>query len=157
MFRPIGNSFSSFLSKGGFRFSGFKLHSLLINLECTGLIIHLERYCNSTAFSKSTTASLSNLLAATQKMLHIVEPYVTYGEPNLKSVRYLIYKRRYGRIKGFRTPLTDNDLMAGSLGKYEGKSMEDLIHEIFMVGPNFKEANGFLRPFKLVTLIEDGR
>ena len=27
--------------------------------------------------------------------------------------------------------------------------MEDLIHEIFTVGKNFKEANNFLWPFKL--------
>ena len=27
--------------------------------------------------------------------------------------------------------------------------MEDLVHEIFTVGPKFKEANSFLWPFKL--------
>ena len=27
--------------------------------------------------------------------------------------------------------------------------MEDLIHEIFTVGPNFKQASNFLWPFKL--------
>ncbi|EER12130.1 60s ribosomal protein l7, putative [Perkinsus marinus ATCC 50983] len=27
--------------------------------------------------------------------------------------------------------------------------MEDLIHEIYTVGPHFKEANNFLWPFKL--------
>lgn len=27
--------------------------------------------------------------------------------------------------------------------------MEDIIHEIFTVGPNFKEVNNFLWPFKL--------
>lgn len=89
------------------------------------------------------------LTKATQKMLHVVEPYVTYGEPNLKSVRNLIYKRGYGKINGSRIPLTDNTLIAGSLGKYQIESMEDLIHEIFTVGPNFKEANNYLWPFKL--------
>lgn len=35
---------------------------------------------------------------ATINMLHRVEPYVTYGYPNLKSVRELIYKRGYGKV-----------------------------------------------------------
>ena len=35
------------------------------------------------------------------------------------------------------------------LGKYGIICMEDLVHEIFTVGPHFKEANNFLWPFKL--------
>lgn len=37
--------------------------------------------------------------------------------PNLKSVRELIYKRGYGKIKKQRIPLTDNALIEKSLGK----------------------------------------
>ena len=57
------------------------------------------------------------LTKATQEMLQIVQPYITYGEPNLKSVRHLIYKRGYGKINGSRIPLTDNALIAETLGK----------------------------------------
>jgi large subunit ribosomal protein L7e len=89
------------------------------------------------------------LTKATQEMLQIVQPYVAYGEPNLKSVRHLIYKRGYGKIGGSRIALTDNAIIAENLGKYGIESMEDLIHEIFTVGPNFKQANNFLWPFKL--------
>jgi len=89
------------------------------------------------------------LTKATQEMLQIVQPYITYGEPNLKSVRHLIYKRGYGKINGSRIPLTDNALIADALGKYGIESVEDLVHEIFTVGPNFKQANNFLWPFKL--------
>jgi large subunit ribosomal protein L7e len=89
------------------------------------------------------------LTKATQEMLQIVQPYITYGEPNLKSVRHLIYKRGYGKINGSRIPLTDNALIAESLGKYGIESVEDLVHEIYTVGPNFKQANNFLWPFKL--------
>ncbi len=35
------------------------------------------------------------------------------------------------------------------LGKYGIICIEDLIHEIVTVGPNFKEANNFLWPFQL--------
>jgi large subunit ribosomal protein L7e len=89
------------------------------------------------------------LTKATLEMLKVVEPYIAYGYPNLKSVRELIYKRGYGKIDKQRIPLTDNSLIEENLGKYGIVCMEDLIHEIFTVGPNFKQASNFLWPFKL--------
>merc|ERR1712093_953373 len=89
------------------------------------------------------------LTKATQEMLTIVNPYIAYGYPNLKTVRELIYKRGYGKIDKQRIALTDNQLIEDNLGKYGIVCMEDLIHEIFTVGPNFKQASNFLWPFKL--------
>ncbi|OVA14881.1 Ribosomal protein L30 [Macleaya cordata] len=86
---------------------------------------------------------------ATMNMLQRVEPYVTYGYPNLKSVRELIYKRGYGKLNKQRTALTDNAIVEQALGKYGIICVEDLIHEIMTVGPHFKQANNFLWPFKL--------
>uniref|UniRef100_A0A7C8ZFN6 Ribosomal protein L30 ferredoxin-like fold domain-containing protein n=1 Tax=Opuntia streptacantha TaxID=393608 RepID=A0A7C8ZFN6_OPUST len=86
---------------------------------------------------------------ATLNMLHRVEPYVTYGYPNLKSVRELIYKRGYGKVDKQRIALTDNSVIEQVLGKYGIICAEDLIHEIITVGPHFKEANNFLWPFQL--------
>jgi len=86
---------------------------------------------------------------ATEQMLRLVEPYVTYGEPNLKTVRELIYKRGYGKIDKQRVPLSSNAPIEQTLGKYDILSIEDLVHEIFTVGPNFKQASNFLWPFKL--------
>lgn len=86
---------------------------------------------------------------ATVNMLHRVEPYVTFGYPNLKSVRELIYKRGYGKLNKQRVPLTDNSIIEQALGKFGIICIEDLIHEIMTVGPHFKEANNFLWPFKL--------
>jgi large subunit ribosomal protein L7e len=89
------------------------------------------------------------LTKATQEMLTIVNPYIAYGYPNLKSVRELVYKRGYGKINKQRIALTDNQLIEDNLGKYGIVCMEDLIHEIYTVGPNFKQASNFLWPFKL--------
>uniref|UniRef100_A0A5B6YG56 Putative 60S ribosomal protein L7-2 n=1 Tax=Davidia involucrata TaxID=16924 RepID=A0A5B6YG56_DAVIN len=86
---------------------------------------------------------------ATMNMLHRVEPYVTYGYPNLKSVRELIYKRGYGKLNKQRIALTDNSIIEQALGKFGIICIEDLIHEVMTVGPHFKEANNFLWPFKL--------
>jgi large subunit ribosomal protein L7e len=91
-------------------------------------------------------------------MLRLVEPYVTYGyvirlrlrmsfivsphrfsEPNLKTVRELIYKRGYGKVNRQRVPLSNNSVIENTLGKYDILSVEDLVHEIFTVGPNFKQ------------------
>jgi len=86
---------------------------------------------------------------ATLEMLKVVEPWIAYGYPNLKTVRELIYKRGYGKVDKQRIALTDNAIIEGSLGKYGIVCMEDLIHEIFTVGPNFRQASNFLWPFKL--------
>ena len=40
------------------------------------------------------------------------------SEPNLKSVRELIYKRGYGKVDKQRIPLTDNEIIEEQLGKY---------------------------------------
>jgi len=101
------------------------------------------RQTNNGVFVKLNKASLI--------MLRLVEPYITYGSPNLKSVSELIYKRGYGRVNKERTPLTDNLIIARQLGRFGIHSIEDLIHEIYTVGPHFKEANSFLWPFKLTS------
>merc|ERR1711988_636613 len=87
---------------------------------------------------------------AATEMLKRVEPYISYGYPNVKSVRDLIYKRGYGKVNKNRIPLNDNSVIEGALGNTCGiKCMEDLVHEIVTVGPNFTKANNFLWPFKL--------
>ena len=72
-----------------------------------------------------------------------------YGVPNLKTVREVIYKRGYGKVNKQRVPLDTNSVVEGVLGKYDIICVEDLIHEIFTVGPHFTEAANFLWPVKL--------
>merc|ERR1711912_196053 len=86
---------------------------------------------------------------AATEMLTRVEPYLSYGYPSLKSVRDLVYKRGFGKINKQRIPLTDNAVVEKGLGKYGVTCMEDIVHEIFTVGPHFREVNNFLWPFKL--------
>merc|ERR1719478_1679513 len=90
---------------------------------------------------------------ATLEMIKRVEPYIAYGYPSLKATRELIYKRGFGKQKtkgqAQRLPLTDNSVIEGELGQFGINCFEDLVHEIYTVGPKFKEANNFLWPFKL--------
>lgn len=89
---------------------------------------------------------------ATINMLRIAEPYITWGYPNLKSVRELIYKRGFVKHNRQRVPITDNFVIERKLRKaHDIQCVEDLVHEIFAVGPNFKKASNFLWPFKLNT------
>merc|ERR1711924_54738 len=82
-------------------------------------------------------------------MLKYIAPYVTFGYPNLKTVKELIYKRGYGKVDKSRIPLMDNDIISKALGEHGIHGMEDLVHEIYTVGPHFKQCSNFLWPFKL--------
>jgi len=90
---------------------------------------------------------------ATQEMIKRVEPYLAYGYPSLKATRELIYKRGFGKKKSQgqaqRVPLTSNTEISDALAEFGISCFEDLVHEIYTVGPHFKEANNFLWPFKL--------
>jgi len=90
---------------------------------------------------------------ATQEMIKRVEPYLAYGYPSLKATRELIYKRGFGKVKttgqAQRLPLTRNADIGQHLAKFGITCFEDLINEIYTVGPHFKQANNFLWPFKL--------
>ncbi|KAH7564658.1 hypothetical protein JRO89_XS09G0002900 [Xanthoceras sorbifolium] len=83
------------------------------------------------------------------QMLQRVEPYVTYGYPNLKNVKDLIYKKGYANTQKQRVPLTDNNIIEQELGKYGIICIEDIVHEIANVGPHFKEVISFLGPLQL--------
>ncbi|KAL1778327.1 60S ribosomal protein L7 [Sigmodon hispidus] len=95
---------------------------------------------------KIFNSTFVKLNKASINMLRIVKPYIAWEYPHLKSVNELIYKRGYGKINKKKIALTDNSLIAQSLDKYVIICMEDLIHEIYIVG---KCANTFLWPFKL--------
>lgn len=92
-------------------------------------------------FVKSTKPMLN--------MLKCIQPYIVMGYPNLKTTKQMILKRGYAKVNGQRLKIQDNDIISDNLGKYGIHGMDDLIHEIFTVGPNFKEAQNFLWPFKL--------
>jgi large subunit ribosomal protein L7e len=86
---------------------------------------------------------------ATWNMIRYVDPLVTYGFPTRSSVRKLVYGRGYGKVNRSRIPLNDNSVIDQALGDKGIACMEDLIHELWTVGPHFKQANNFLWPFKL--------
>jgi len=99
------------------------------------------RQINNGVFVKLNKCSLN--------MLRLVEPYVAWGYPNLKTIRDLIYKRGFAKVDHQRIPIANNEVIEQVLGAQDIICVEDLVHEIFTVGENFKKANNFLWPFKL--------
>ncbi len=98
----------------------------------------LKWQINSAVFMKVNSASIN--------MLRLAGEYVTYGPPNLKTVRELVYKRGFACLNKQRLPLTDNKIISDNLGKHGLTCMEDLVHELYTVGPKFREVNRFLWP-----------
>jgi len=99
------------------------------------------RQINNGVFVKLNKCSLN--------MLRLVEPYVAWGYPNLKTIRDLVYKRGFAKVDHQRIPISNNEVIEGVLGDCDIICVEDLVHEISTVGENFKRANNFLWPFKL--------
>jgi large subunit ribosomal protein L7e len=102
------------------------------------------RQVNNGVFIKLNKASIN--------MLRLVEPYVAYGYLDYETTRALIYKRGYAKVNGQRIPIVDNSVIEKALGeKYDVLCVEDVVNQIYNVGPHFKEVNNFLWPFKLRT------
>jgi len=91
--------------------------------------------------------------SSTIQMLKKIEPFIAYGYPSTEMVKILLKKKGFGKIgkRGAwqKICLDNNRIIEQTLSQYGVFSLEDLIHEINLCGPYFKEINNFLWPFKL--------
>merc|ERR1712212_518984 len=71
---------------------------------------------------------------ATLSMLRIAEPFITWGYPNIRSIKNLIYKRGFAKVNGRRTALFTNEIVEKNLGHAGIVCVEDLVHEIYTQG-----------------------
>uniref|UniRef100_A0A8C7NAG9 Ribosomal protein L7-like 1 n=1 Tax=Oncorhynchus kisutch TaxID=8019 RepID=A0A8C7NAG9_ONCKI len=97
----------------------------------------IRRSIFSGAFVKMNETSMA--------MLKMVEPYVALGFLFVE----LILKRGQAKINKQKVALTDNTLIEQHMGKYGIICLEDLIHEIYSVGMNFRVVSNFIWPFRL--------
>ncbi|KAL9238552.1 hypothetical protein vseg_012955 [Gypsophila vaccaria] len=109
----------------------------------------LERILKTMGLKRIFNGVFLKATEGTLDMLQKVEPFVTYGYPNLKNVRDLIFKKGRGKLGREIVPLTDNNIIEKALGKHGILCLEDLVHEISNVGPQFKEVVRFLQPIVL--------
>lgn len=90
------------------------------------------------------------LTNATIQMLNRVNPYIAWGYPSYETIRKLVLKRGYLKIRGQRKRIVANDQIHLLLGKKAGLiCADDLIHQLATCGPKFKTVTNALWPFKL--------
>ncbi|XP_019487907.1 PREDICTED: 60S ribosomal protein L7-like 1 [Hipposideros armiger] len=114
-----------------------------------GVTLMVQRTIARLRLQKIFSGVFFKVTPKTMKTLRVVEPYVTWGFPNLKSVRELILKRGQAKVKNKIIPLTYNTVIEEHLGKFGVVCLEDFIHEIAFPGKNFQAISRFLCPFHL--------
>jgi large subunit ribosomal protein L7e len=84
-----------------------------------------------------------------QNMLRLVEPYIAYGYPSLKTVRGLIYKRGHLRVNNNRVKINDNKQIKTKFATDDVVCVEDVVNQIYTAGKHFQKVTNGLWPFKL--------
>ena len=82
-------------------------------------------------------------------MIRIIEPYITWGYPDHKTVRDLIFKQGVGKLGTKTLKLYNNDIVEKALGKKNIICLEDLVNEVITIGPNFSDVHKFLQTFQV--------
>ncbi|URE28816.1 60S ribosomal protein [Musa troglodytarum] len=116
--------------KGGFYVSPEA--KLLFIIRFRGMLCTQKHEKSCSSFDSDSVFLKVN--KATMNMLQRVEPYgIDLQEGKLKVEQ----------------AETDNSIIKQGLWKYGIICIEDVAHEIMIVGPHFKQANNFFWPFKL--------
>ena len=64
--------------------------------------------------------------------------------PSLQTVRDIIFKRSVVKVGDQRIGLTDNRVVEKALGDYDIICIEDIVNEIYTLGPHFTEVFNYL-------------
>ncbi|CAK9437385.1 uncharacterized protein LODBEIA_P17630 [Lodderomyces beijingensis] len=121
--------------------------------------------------TQSNTGVFIKANEATIRLLGLIAPYVIIGQPSISSIRKLFQKRAQikelvkdnadddepeSKSKSSEQPvektikLDNNQVVEDKFGDNIGWiCIEDLIHEIVTMGPDFVKITGWLEPFKL--------
>merc|ERR1711881_341767 len=89
------------------------------------------------------------LTTAMRLMLQRVNPYIAWGYPSVPTIRKLLLKRGYAKVRNQRVRIAANSIIARSLKSKNILCVEDLVYQIATAGPQFRNAAAFLWPFKL--------
>lgn len=108
---------------------------------------------NSLRLGQLFNAALLKNNEETTALLKLVEPYVTWGYPNINTVRELIFKHGFLSIDSKKVAIDSNKLIEDNLGKLGVICIEDIVHELFNATDNFDKIKEFLLPFKVITAL----
>lgn len=85
------------------------------------------------------------------RLLKACEPYVTWGAPDVRTIRELITKRGHALKKDKKVVLNSNAAVEEAFGDIDMLAIEDLISELVTIGPNFEKVQKFLASFQLAS------
>lgn len=108
-----------------------------------------NKMLNSLQLGQLFNAALLKNNEETVALLKLVEPYVTWGYPNINSIRELIFKHGFLKIDSKKQAIDSNKLIEDHLGEFGVICIEDIVHELFNVTENFDKIKEFLLPFKV--------
>jgi len=115
-----------------------------------GMVPKIAKILKQLRLNTVCSASFTLLTPEVLLLLELVRPFITYGCPNRKTVRDLIYKRGKTKVTGKKiVNLRDNTVIEAGLGEHNVVCLEDIVHSIFECDENFQKVNSFLVPFKL--------
>jgi large subunit ribosomal protein L7e len=89
------------------------------------------------------------LTTDTKAILSLIEPYIVYGTPSAFTVRELVFKYGFIKYKDKKTAISSNTQIEELFGESGVICVEDVLHEIATVGPNFDKILKSLYPFIL--------
>ncbi|EDW39867.1 GL16173 [Drosophila persimilis] len=125
-------------------------------------LLFVMRHAGKKIFDKTTTDIFKTLRMGqrhnavflentkeNQLLLRVIEPFVAYGNPSLSTIRELVFKKGFARIDGKKTAIQSNTMVEEHLGEKGVICLEDIIHEICTVGPNFAAVTQFLCAFTM--------
>ena len=84
-----------------------------------------------------------------ENMLRMIDPYIAYGYPSLRTVRSMIYKRGHLKINGQRIKLNDNKQIKDKFNNDDVVCAEDVVNQIYTSGKHFRTVTNGFWPFKL--------
>jgi len=131
---------------------GAKLVFIIRIREPNGMPKNVKKILNNMKLKSINEGTFRRYDEATKKKLHLIEPWVTYGIPSKNMINDLIRRRGHGKIDGKRIRLSDNVVVEKALSdETEGAviCVDDMVHELHMVGNEFKKVNSFLWTFQL--------
>lgn len=98
-----------------------------------------------------------DLTEENKKRMQLVEPYIAYGCPSMKTTQDLILKHGFTRSDTLskRTPLSSNVAVEDALGEHGLICVEDVAHELHTCGGSFEKVNEFLWPFQFKPSVAD--
>jgi len=116
----------------------------------TGIPYAMKKILHNFNLQKKYEGVFIELTPENQKNLYLVSPCVIYGVPSKATVMEMIKRRGHGKVNNERVPLSNNVIIEETLGpKYGLLCLEDLAHEIYSGGENFKVVSNFFWPFQL--------